>query len=739
VTDRTRSERWSAWSGARAAGTEGIAPQAEAGYSIVAMLVALAGAVVVGALVLASPTPYALTSDNATVEHPLLADAYRQLRAGDLPLWTAGRWGGSPLIGDPLVGALYPPYYLAYALTRFPHARALDLSAAFHLAVLAVGTVWLLRTLGARPSVALVTTALLACNPTVVFISRTWAQLWAALAYWPWLFAAAHRMGERPRGSWGLLAAISLAGQVYAGYPQFALYSGGVALLWVVLQPGAARALRAILAVLIGLGALGLAAPQVVPGLAMAEASIRRGPRAAEFMASLQALGLSPRLWLEAFRASPIVFAPPKVAPVAAVLALVGIGSRRPSAVFLAAVTASAAFLATVPNPVYRAVHAIPPFDFFGAPAKFFYLAVFTLSVLAGLGIEEILTRSAGSRRAVLVALAASAAVALNAVFPGRRLIFAVGAVGVCLLPRVVLNVGILTLALAGGAAFLAAARPTAVADPWDLGPFRVLSEEMPGMGRGDPRGGRLLAVRGRPRLQQVGSNYGALWGVNSLNGIGPLAQWRQLETLEFAEAAELVALLRQWGADPVVVAAGGQLEQRLVAAGFRPAGAIGGLSLLSSAEARSQRYLLVPRAREASAAVAIEAARAGRALTETSLLVEASSLTAGRDGDPDGQIGILEESPRSAFLRVSVDRPTWLAVRQPYYRNWRATVDGGSAPIHPAGGFFLALLVDRGEHEVALSYEEPGLFPAVAMAVITAVLFPLSLRTAIRGTRRSR
>jgi hypothetical protein len=466
----------------------------------------------------------------------------------------------------------------------------------------------------------------------------------------------------------------------------------------------------------------------------MAEASIRKGPRAAEFMASLQALGLSPRLWLEALRASPIVFAPPKVAPVAIVLAVFGMSRRRPAALFLATITAGAAFLATVPNPVYRAVHAIPPFDFFGAPAKLFYLAVFTLSVLAGLGLEGVLTMSTRWRRTAVAALAAGAAIALAAVFPGRGLILAAGAVAVCLLPRAALDVAILTLTLAGGGAFLAATRPTAVPDPWDPGPFRALVQQMPDTGPGSLRGGRLLALRDRPRLQQVGSNYGALWGIESLNGIGPLAQWRQLETLEFADAGDLVDLLRQWGADPVAVISGGQLEQRLVAAGFRSGATMGGLRLLLSATGATQRYLLVPQARGVSAAAAIDAARTGDALTETSLLVEAASLTGGQEGDPNGRLELLEERPRRAVLRVAVDRPTWLAIRQPYYRNWRATIDGRSTPVFPAGGFFLGVLVERGEHEVILAYEEPGLLPGVAVAVVTVILIPTLLRRAARG-----
>jgi hypothetical protein len=307
----------------------------------------------------------------------------------------------------------------------------------------------------------------------------------------------------------------------------------------------------------------------------------------------------------------------------------------------------------------------------------------------------------------------------------------AAGVVAVCLLPSDGLAVAILVLTLIGSGAFLVATRPTAVPDPWDLGPFRTLDRRAPDVVRAGSPDGRLLALRDHPRLTQVGSNYGSLWGLQSLNGIGPLAQWRQLETVEFADATMLANLVRQWGTDPVAVVRGSALEQRLVAAGFRATARTGGLTWLASGGPPVRRYVLAPRVRGVSAAAAIEAARTGDAMTETSLLVETTALIGGHEGDPNGRIEVLREHARGAVLRVAVDRPTWLAARQPYYRNWRATVDGRSATIHPAGGFFLGFLVERGQHEVVLTYEEPGLLPGVVVATLTAVLLPGLLRRA--------
>src|SRR5262249_49142733 len=145
---------------------------------VAAVLVAVILTSIAGVWILAGAKPLALNGDNLSLTYPLLADAWRQVRSGHLPLWTAGRWGGSPLLGDPVVGALYPPFHLAYALTPWPHVGALDLAVVIHLAWLVLGNLWLLHTLGARPIVALTGTILLALNAAILFMGKSWIQYW---------------------------------------------------------------------------------------------------------------------------------------------------------------------------------------------------------------------------------------------------------------------------------------------------------------------------------------------------------------------------------------------------------------------------------------------------------------------------------------------------------------------------------------------------------------------------------
>jgi uncharacterized membrane protein YfhO len=78
---------------------------------------------------------------------------------------------------------------------------------------------------------------------------------------------------------------------------------------------------------------------------------------------------------------------------------------------------------------------------------------------------------------------------------------------------------------------------------------------------------------------------------------------------------------------------------------------------------------------------------------------------------------------------RVTVARPTWLVLREPYYANWRATVDGRRTEIFPAGGFLMALLVDAGTHDVRVEYHERGLLPGVVVALLAAIALPIAVR----------
>jgi len=296
----------------------------------------------------------------------------------------------------------------------------------------------------------------------------------------------------------------------------------------------------------------------------------------------------------------------------------------------------------------------------------------------------------------------------------------------------------LLMLAVGQAACALAASAVLSAPPQFPTGPFaallhRSLAEAAPGL---DER--RWLALAGDGRLRQVGLNYGPLWGLETLNGVGPLAQWRQLAVMEDADAEQAVALVREVGAGHVVVARGAPLEARFLQAGFVPATASGDVRILDPPDVPA-RYHLAPRVRAVPATEAIAAARRGATMTEDVVLVETDTLAAGAEGDAHGSLEMLARLTGAAALRMSVTRPTWLVAREPYYRNWRATVDGHPQRVYPAGGFFLAVLVEAGTHTVTLVYREPGFGTGVVIVLCAGPLLASLLARVARGVPTAR
>lgn len=639
---------------------------------------------------LTRPAPLALGGDNETLHHPLFVDTLRQLREGVLPLWTTGRWGGSPLAGDPVLGATYPANYLGYLLTDFPHRRAIDVAACVHLAVFATGMLWCCGRLGVRPGLALAATALAVANPALVYVARSWINWWGAISWWPWLLGAALAIGRS--GVAIPLAAVSLAAQIYAGYPQYALHSGLAAIVLVLAAPRRPWSRRIVDAALVIGGGVGLALPQLLPGLAMATDSVRLGPGGAASLAALDVAALDATRWLDVLHATPTLGALPcKLAPVVVLLALVGAFDRRAVVRALTLVAAGAALLATGPAPLMRVLHGLPLFAFFAGPFKFFYLFAVLVHLLAAVGLERIARAPVSSAR---VAGAATAIVALIA-----------------------------------GAAFLGRTAPTTTPQPFARDAFTPLLRTSP-VDAAATGGDRWIALDEADDVRQTGMNFGALWGLTSISGVGPLPPWRELAVLGGAERGRAVELARAAGATRVVVRAGSPLASAFVAAGWTAVRALDGLTVLAS-PSRPQHAFLVAGARIVDATESIAAARRGAPFDPAEIFVEGT--TGAREaGDPHGRFDVLERRQHAYRWRVAVEQPTWLAVREPYYPNWNATIDDRGADVVPAGGFFLAVRVPAGEHEVMLRYREPGVVPGAIAATLTAFVL------AVVGIRRA-
>ncbi len=221
------------------------------------------------------------------------------LREGIWPWWNPYIFSGAPFIADPVVNIWYPPTWLFVFL---PLNIAYSWHIALHIFWAMVGMYTLIRTINNSPQPTLnpsspplnvrggrvglfswegelrvvsmlpAWTAGLVFGLSGFFSARIWAghvDVIAAASWMPWVVWAFTRRGI-------VLAAGIFALQILAGYQTMAFFTmeavGMMTLFFCLKQRSAAPAIRAILAVLLGLG---LAAIQIIPTQEFFRASIR--------------------------------------------------------------------------------------------------------------------------------------------------------------------------------------------------------------------------------------------------------------------------------------------------------------------------------------------------------------------------------------------------------------------------------------------------------------------------------
>jgi hypothetical protein len=349
--------------------------------------------------------------------------------AGETLSWTDAVFTGAPLLANPQVGVYYPPNWLTAGL-RAP--AAVSISALAHLLWAGVGTYTLYRArVGGRRISALLAAVAFALGGYMGAHVEQINQL-QGLSWLPWAIWAADgaaRASQPRRGLWysGLLAAI-LALQVFSGHTQTVFITVvGLGLYTLVMAPqgpGRRWGLQSLLGVWLLLGAsavlaLLLAAPQILPTLELTGLSGRGGGlnplEATAFSLPPAALGhaLFPRFDGLLFTEYIVT-----IGTVGLGLAVIGLCAAQPEkararlawgVLLLAGLLAFGRY-----NPLYFGVLApLPGFDLFRVPARWLALVALALAMLAGIGLDALITGVRLRMRLVLPLLLALAALAL--------------------------------------------------------------------------------------------------------------------------------------------------------------------------------------------------------------------------------------------------------------------------------------------------------------------------------------
>jgi hypothetical protein len=211
-----------------------------------------------------------LQDDNRNFVLPFLAHNWRAMCSGEIAQFNFFQFCGMPALANGQAEALYPPAYLATALSRllFGSASAsVDFMVAFHLLLGAVGAWFCFRELGLSRAAAAWAGSAAVLNAFVIYVGDSWPGVSAAAAYLPWALGFALRFAQgRKWAATGL--AISNLLWFLNGYPQLLLYGAVFETVFflVAVRGSGLPALRAALAyagnwIVTGL----LAAPLLLP------------------------------------------------------------------------------------------------------------------------------------------------------------------------------------------------------------------------------------------------------------------------------------------------------------------------------------------------------------------------------------------------------------------------------------------------------------------------------------------
>lgn len=682
-------------------------------------------------------TPGADYSDLAIAHWPS-AEFIRQslLQYGEIPFWNPHTLGGTPFAADPLSGLYYPPLWLALIL---PAPLAFNILFLLHLAFAGIGAYLLARSEGAGQAGALL--AGIAFGGLPKLVAHTGAghlTLVLAVAWTPWLLLAA-RGAARARSIRGWSRTGVMAGIIFLIDPRWIIPSALAAMGYAFVSAGGNPPLESRRAAVIswakylvvfGGFAAAVSAVLALPMAQFVSLSTRSGLTGAEsttlslpffsllgflfggFGNSMEWVVYPGAVVLALALSSPLIPSPPPPSP-----DLDQERGKGGEGWFWYAVFALSIFLSLGSNiPGLAALmDAIPGLNLLRVPPRWMFLAGLALAMLACRGLTGL--ESAADGRGILKKTGFTLAAG------GLILAVAAGAMG---LPAALWQNGLVwgALGLLLFAGFFSG-RPA----PWAAAALigltvidlAVADGRMINSRSADPISDN--AAQAASFLEDEAGEYrvyspsysipqlaAVRYGLRTLDGIDPLIL---RSTAEIVSTAVDVPL-RDYSVTLPAFASGqpdtdnrdaipdwrllGLLDVRFVASAFQiPSAMLGGCKTVDGIML-CRNLFIMPRAWVAEGAETWDAPLAGR------------------------DARIESESPNRMALRA--EGPGLLVVSEAAYPAWRAAVDGSATEILTVGGWWRAVAIGPGEHEVEMRYD-PALFRiGLALAGLALIAF---------------
>ncbi len=361
--------------------------------------------------------------DGVIFNIPMRVVVANLIHSGYVPLWNPYMFGGMPLFGAAQAGVLFPLNWF-YLILSAPVATNLMMLSTYMLA--ALGAYLFARRSGASIAGAAATSLIWQWSAFMVAkVGQTNVVQTAALL--PWIVWAVDRYGMTGRRRHGVVLALIVAVQIFAGHQQTFAYSFLLAAAYAVVlaraSSGRERKLYLQALVLLSAGVVG-AAVQILPTVELLRNSLR-ATASYDFFSSFS----MPRRFVLTFFAPFIMgggdgqlFRAPYIGPAfvgeyiayvgaaTIMLALVALLVKRDArTTFWGAVVVVCLALAVgrfLPLNLYKLVYYVPVLNLFRVPARHLMEVEFALAVLAGRGLTAIAYTSVRAKvmRAVAIA-----------------------------------------------------------------------------------------------------------------------------------------------------------------------------------------------------------------------------------------------------------------------------------------------------------------------------------------------
>ncbi len=361
---------------------------------------------------------------------------FGQLRQGNFPLWNPHLFGGTPYFAGFQSALLYPPNWLHLFL---PLGVAINWIIALHIFLAGLFTYFWTRGHGLGRTAATLSGVMFMFSGEY-FLHIYYGHLphLAVMIWTPLLLWSLDQLAGTGRWYWVLLGIPVVAMQILAGHPQYVYYTGLIAVIYVVLLaiclPYRGRVLLGFVSIY--LGGIGLAAVQLLAGLAATRESIRSGGLPIDMASSFSlppqnlltylapfALGNMQPMQLGDFEYSSFYFGAGLLPELCLFVSVTGIclaifglcrASRPWRWIWLMMVGVTVILALGAYTPLYSVLYEhLPFYGSFRGTVKFAYLLTLFLAMAAGAGFDQ-LVRSPKSfaRTAPIVILAATVLIA---------------------------------------------------------------------------------------------------------------------------------------------------------------------------------------------------------------------------------------------------------------------------------------------------------------------------------------